>query len=93
MLLECGDAAKDDAAAKVIEGGLQAAQDKLKLPDGVITQDEANDPEKRHENADVLQSDLPLKIEFSMMRLNRGNTEESALFAMLMHLEADWATM
>ncbi len=89
VLLECGDAAKDDAAAMVVEVGLQAAQEKLKLPDGVITQDEANDPKKRHENADVLQSDLPLKIEFSMMRLNRGNTKESALIAMLMHLEAD----
>ena len=89
LLLECGDAAKDDAAAKTVEEGLLAAQDKLKLPDGVITQDEANDPKKRHENVDVLQSDLPLKIAFSTMRVSRGNVEEAALIAMLMHLEPD----
>lgn len=89
LLLESGDAPKDDAAAKVIEAALQAAQEKLKLPDGVITQDEANDPKKRRENADVLQSDLPLKIEFSTLRLSRQNAEEAALIAMLMHLESD----
>ena len=89
LLLECGDAAKDDAAAKVVEECLQAAQEKLKLPDGVITQDEANDPKKRRENADVLQSDLPLRIDFSTMRVSRDNAEESALIAMLMHLEPD----
>lgn len=89
LLLESGDAAKDDAAAKTIENGLLAAQTELKLPDGVITQDEANDPKKLHENADVLQSDLPLKIAFSTMRLGRDNAEESALIAMLMHLEPD----
>lgn len=89
LLLESGDAAKDGAAAKAVEEGLQGAQEKLKLPDGVITQDEANDPSKRRENADVLQSDLPLKIEFSTMRVSRDNAEESALIAMLMHLELD----
>jgi hypothetical protein len=89
LLIESGDAAKDDAAAKVIEQGLQAAQEKLKLPDGVITQDEASDPKKRHENADVLQSALPLKIEFSTLRLSRSNAEEAALIAMLMHIEPD----
>lgn len=89
LLIESGDAAKDEAAAKVIEEGLQAAQEKLKLPDGVITQDEASDPKKRHENADVLQSALPLKIEFSTLRLRRQNAEEAALIAMLMHIEPD----
>ncbi len=89
LLLECGDAPKDDAAAKAVEEGLQAAQEKLKLPDGVITQDEASDPKKRRENADVLQSDLPLKIEFSTLRVSRQDPEEAALIAMLMHLEPD----
>ena len=89
VLLESGDAAKDDAAAKAIAAGIVAAQDKLKLPDGVITQDEANDPQKRRENADVLQSELPLEIAFSTLRLSRQNAAEAALIAMLMHLEPD----
>lgn len=89
LLLESGDAAKDDAAAQRVAKDLQAAQEKLKLPDGVITQDEANEPGKRRENADVLQSDLPLKIEFSLLRVSRENVEEVALIAMLMRLEPD----
>jgi hypothetical protein len=89
LLVESGDAEKDDAAAKVVEAGLQAAQEKLKLPDGVLTQDEAKDPSKRHENADVLVSTLPLKIEFSTLRVSRKNAGEAALIAMLMHIEPD----
>ena len=89
LLIESGDVAKDNAAAAVMEAGLQAAQEKLKLPDGVITQDEASDPKKLHENADILQSDLPLKIEFSTLRLSRQNQQEAALTAMLMHIEPD----
>ena len=89
LLIESGDVAKDNAAAAVMEAGLQAAQEKLKLPDGVITQDEARDLKKLHENADILQSDLPLKIEFSTLRLSRQNQQEAALIAMLMHIEPD----
>ena len=89
LMIESGDAAKDDAAIKVIQEGLKTAQEQLKLPDGVITQNEANDPKKRHENADVLQSNLPLKIEFSSLRLSRQNAEEAPLIAILMHIEQD----
>ena len=89
LLIESGDAAKDDAAAKVIEEGLQSAKQKLKLPDGVLTQEAAKDPKKRHENVDVLRSSLPLKIEFSTLRLSRQKAEEVALIAMLMHIEPD----
>lgn len=89
LLLESGDAAKDEAAARTIEDGLLEAQEALELPDGVITQDEADDFTRLHENADVLQSDLPLKIAFSTMRLSREEAQESALIAILMHLERD----
>jgi hypothetical protein len=89
LLIESGDPAKDDAAGKALDDGLQAAQKKLKLPDGVLTQEEAKDPKKRHENADVLLSDLPLRIAFSTLRLSRQNADEAALIAMLMHIEPD----
>jgi len=89
VLLESGDAAKDAAAFATLGESMKIAQERLKLPEGVITQDEANDPTKRRENADVLQSDLPLKIEFSMLRLSRQNAEEATLIAMLMHAEPD----
>lgn len=89
LLVESGDVTKDAAVLKIVEEGLKLSQAKLKLPDGVITQDEANDPGKRHENADVLQSALPLKIEFSTLAMSRKSTDEAALIAMLMNIESD----
>jgi hypothetical protein len=89
LLLESGDAAKDEAATKTIAEALQAAQQQLKLPEGVMTKQEASDPHRRRENADVLQADLPLKIAFSMLRLSRQQPEEAALMAMLTHMEPD----
>lgn len=93
VLLESGDKAKDEAASKLLVEALRAAEGKLELPDGVITQEEAANPDatrhKHKENADVLQSDLPLKIAFSMLRVSRADEAESALMAMLMHIEPD----
>jgi hypothetical protein len=89
LLIESGNATKDAAALKIVEDGLKLSQGKLKLPDRVITHDEANDPAKRHENADVLQSNLPLKIEFSTLMLSRKSSAEAALIAMLMNIESD----
>lgn len=91
VLLESGDKEKNDAAAKLLEEALRAAEEKLELPDGVITQEEASNPNAtRHkENADVLQSDLPLKIAFSTLRLSRNDEAEAAFLAMLTHIEPD----
>jgi hypothetical protein len=91
VLVESGDAAKDEEAARVLEAGLRAAEGKLALPDGVITQEEAAavDPARRRENADVLQSDLPLKIAFSLLRVKRDDPAEEVFLAMLTGIEPD----
>jgi hypothetical protein len=89
LLLESSDAGKDEAAAQTLTAGLEAARRQLKLPEGVMTREEANDPKRRRENADILHSDLPLRIEFSMLRLNRQDGQEAALIAMLTHMEPD----
>lgn len=91
LLLESGDAAKDNAAHTALRESMKTITEKVKLPDGVITQDEASlrNATRRHENADVLQTDLPLKIDFSILRLSRADQREAALIAMLMHLEPD----
>ena len=94
LVVECGDKAKDEAAAKTLEAALLKAQSTLELPDGVITQDEATKPgtTRAHENAvDTLQSTLPLKIDFSVLRLPRNDPKEAALLAMLLHIEPDLA--
>lgn len=91
LLLESGDAAKDNAAHAALQETMKTITEKVKLPDGVVTQDEASQPNptRRHENADVLQTDLPLKIDFSILRLSRSDQREAALIAMLMRLEPD----
>lgn len=91
ILLESGDAAKDAAAAAELTQSLAAAEQKLKLPEGVVTPAEVQKTAAGVKAVDVLQSDLPLKIEFSMLRLRRDDTQEAALLAMLLHLEDDLA--
>ncbi|MCB1210471.1 MAG: hypothetical protein KDK97_14155 [Verrucomicrobiales bacterium] len=94
LLVESGDKVKDDAATKTLTEALEKAQSTLELPDGVITQDEAEKPgsTRAHENAvDTLQSTLPLKIDFSVLRLSRTDPKEAALLAMLLHIEPDLA--
>ena len=91
VLLASGDSAKDEEAVRTLEESMKVAQEKVKLPGGVITQEEAGKSSgpKLHENADVLQSDLPLRIEFSLLRLSRTSQEEAAFINMLTHLEPD----
>jgi hypothetical protein len=91
LLVESGDAAKDDAAASAMTAALADAQSSLKLPDGVIPAGEAGKSTgaRANEQADALRSDLPLKIEFSLQRLQRNDPAEEALLAMLTHLEDD----
>lgn len=91
LLLESGGSAQDDAAFAKLQSSLKAVTSQLKLPDGVTTQEEALRAESagRHENADVLLTDLPLKIEFSILRISRADAREAVLTAMLMRLEPD----
>lgn len=91
LLLESGDAAKDNAAFATLQSSLKTLTSQLKLPDGVTTQEEALRAQSagRHENADVLLTDLPLKIEFSILRVSRRDAREAVLMAMLMRLEPD----
>jgi len=89
LLVESGDPAKDDAAAKAMTDALAEAQASLKLPDGVVTPSAKRTGPKANEQADTLRSDLPLKIEFSLLRVQRNDPEEAALLAMLTHLEDD----
>lgn len=91
LLLESGDAAKDAAAGKVLQEALQAAQAELKLPEGVVTPAQLDEPGRKGTAADVLHSDLPLRLAFSVLRLSRDDPAEAVLRAMLMKVEPDLA--
>lgn len=90
VLVESGDKAKDDEAAGVLEEKLDLAQNSLELPEGVIGKDESLsevDGPIDHEN--ILQSDVPLKIDFSVLRIGRLDLDESIFLTMFLNLEDD----
>jgi hypothetical protein len=99
VLLESGDAAKDDAAEKAMMAAMGEAQASLKLPEpevsGGATEPQGGGAAERkggpqaNENAEVLRTELPMEIKFSLLRLKRSDPAEAALVAMLTHLESD----
>jgi len=90
VLIESGDKAKDDAAAKMLEKESARAQEELKIPDGVVGQNELAAGAEAPANSDnILQSEVPLKIEFSLIRVKRLNKEEDIFLKMFLNLEDD----
>jgi len=80
VMLETGDAAKDDAAAATIEKELARLTEELKLPEKeVLEGDEFFKPETK----------VPLKIAFSLLRLKPGDAAEEPFRAMLLNSERD----
>lgn len=77
LLLASGDAAKDDAAEKLLRAEVQKLEKELKLP--VLTAA----PE------DKLRDDRPLKLAFSVLRVGRNDPAEEMLVRMLLHTEED----
>ncbi len=76
VLVESGIKDLDDGAAATLEQELTRLQKSLKLP-----LPDPNDP--------PIQSSLPLKIEFSILRISRTEATEKLLVHSLLHSEAD----
>lgn len=91
VLVESGNRAKDDAAFSALNHALREAEASLKLPEGVVTPSESSG--RANENADVLRTDLPLKIAFSSLRVRRDDADEAVLLAMLTHIEDDLGSL
>lgn len=91
VLLESGDPAEDAAAEKAMTAAMGEAESSLKLPEPEATSNAAASRPGPHanENAEVLRTDLPVEIKFSLLRLRRNDPAEAALVAMLTHLEYD----
>lgn len=86
VLVESGEKAKDDAAAAILSDALAEAAATLKLPEGAVSPAGG-----AKESADILRADLPLRIEFSILRVRRNDPAEAAFLAMLTSLEEDLA--
>jgi hypothetical protein len=78
LLLECGDPAKNDAAAALLEVELKKLAAELKLPELTDLPD------------DTLFAKTPLKLAFSTLRVPRSEAE-SPLAQMLLRSESDLA--
>jgi len=74
LMLDSGDAAKDDAAVATLGTELKKLQETLKLPAHA-----ADDP--------PLLSDVPIRVAFSVLRLSRKDPAEAALVTMLQNSE------
>lgn len=76
LLLECGDAEKNDTAAALLDQQLTKLAKELKLPELTDLPD------------DNLVAKTPLKLSFSTLRVPRGEAE-AALVQMLVNCESD----
>jgi hypothetical protein len=74
LLLESGDAAADDAAARTLDVELKRLEQTLKLPAHA-----GDDP--------PLLSEVPVRVAFSVLRLSRGAPGEASLVRMLLSSE------
>jgi hypothetical protein len=90
LVVESGTKEKDEAAVEMLRTHSATAMKELEIPEGVVGQDEiAAGAAIPIDRENILQSDVPLKIEFSHLRLDRKDPGEAILLSMLMNLEDD----
>ena len=93
LLLESGDKEKDDALAAQLEKYAATAREEIDIPEGVIRRQDLQEDltffPSEFDDENVLEADVPLKIDFSIHRLSRNDPEEEVLLAMLLNMEAD----
>lgn len=90
LLVEGDDAAQNERLFGELRGSLDLAQQQITIPEGVIGREEATQVLMENPEAsmdDVLRSDIPLKIEYSVHRLAVDNDDETALRAMIQNWE------
>lgn len=93
LVVESGDAALDGKAVAAMETVIKDAPGTLKIPDGVIEQSDIDSIESPTsapiDPENILQSNVPLKIDFGMIRISRDDPAEAVFLQMLLGLEAD----
>ncbi len=91
VMVESGTATADDAAAATVTASMPEAIASLKVPEGVLTPQQAESADNfAAVNADdVLRSEVPLKIDFSLIRIKRDDPAEALLLPMLLKIEDD----
>ncbi|MCB1091089.1 MAG: hypothetical protein KDL87_06145 [Verrucomicrobiae bacterium] len=91
ILVESGNADADNAAAETVTTSIAQSKETLRVPDGVMTRQQAESAENfAAVNADdILRSEVPLKIDFSLIRIRRDDPAEAMFLPMLLNIEDD----
>ncbi|MEM7147961.1 MAG: hypothetical protein AAF591_22850 [Verrucomicrobiota bacterium] len=91
LMVETGNQKKDDAAAAEMEKLMGVAAGRLEIPEGVIGANDAPAGQflSPMEAENVLQSEIPLKVDFSLVRVSREDAAEAVLLSMLLSVEDD----
>jgi hypothetical protein len=94
VLVESGDDAKDNAAEKLLNEQFKLAEEHLEVPDssgldysfgpeaGALPSQDAGSPADPPEG-------IPLKVDFSVLRISRDDPQETVLLTMLLGMEPD----
>ena len=92
LFLETGNQQEDDKLFNTLEKYAKIAEKEISVPEGVIQQSALDDPNlllSPGDEENILESSVPLKIAFSILRLSRKDPQEAILRSMLLHLEDD----
>jgi hypothetical protein len=92
LFLESGNKEEDDKLFKELEKHARVAEKEIAIPEGVIHHSALDDPDLLlgpGDQENILESSVPLKIAFSILRLSRKDPQETVLLAMLLNLEDD----
>ena len=93
LIVESGNAELDNAAEITIKEAIAEARDTLRVPDGVMTRQQAESAENfaAVNSDDILRSEVPLKIDFSVLRISRADSAEAMFLPMVLNIEDDLA--
>lgn len=91
VLLESGNTAADEEALKTLVASNSEAKGLLTLPEGVMTRSDAESAENfaAVNSDDILRSEVPLKVDFSVIRVSRNDAAEALFLPMLLGVEDD----
>ncbi len=65
------------------------ARKDIQIPEGVVTSDEVTADNFSGDPEDIVDGDIPLKIDFSMLEVSREDPAEAVFIAMLLSVEDD----
>lgn len=95
VLVEGGNAEADLRAEETLTQACEEAKREMTISEEVVPLQalEQNQAEFPADPDNLLRAAVPLKIDFSILRLSRKDPEEQVLLALLLHLEEDLAKL